>query len=276
MAFQPPQPDSLFDAANAILGTGPQNNGGFAVDAVPSTSGLGTRQSRIKNERSAKSVRHLIHWLIPEQGIVSMYINPQNIRYNAKKLITKTLTKGGYLLQYWGEQLGELVISGTTGTSGIEGINVLEDIYRNEQLAFDPYALFQAAAFDQSINAGDVFGAKSALGAGANFLNSLLGSAQDASGITTRPAPTLASMAFTVECYHQGSVYRGFFDSFSVTESVDNLGLFNYDINFVTTQKRGFRGNFLSWHRSATSGASNSDPQFGAPHSFGALGFDNR
>lgn len=270
LPFLPPNQPSFLEAAGQLFGSSPKQTGtGFSTGPIPSASGLGTRQ--LPNERAGVTQRNLIHWMIPEGPVIQMYINPQSIRYTFKKLINKTQTKGGYILQYWGEELGELTITGTTGTSGIEGINVLADLYRNEQVAFDPYALFLAAKADQdaqNANALDLFGAGSALGAGANVIGSLLGGATGAA--PQPPSPTLASLAFTVEMYWSGEVYRGYFTGFNINESADQLGLFTYDLAFTVTQKRGLRQNFLGWHRSATSGPSDSG-EFGPPHSFGQL-----
>jgi hypothetical protein len=278
MPRPPSNPENPFDAAQQLLGNGINDTGSFVANEVPSQSGFGTRQSRIKNNRPAINSRNMMHWLVPEQPIVQMYINPQNVTYSYKKSISSTRTKGGFLLQYWGEDLTTLRLTGTTGTSGIEGINVLEDVYRSEQLAMDPYALFLAAQQDQAsiINLGSSIGnaiggdVGSAIGSvAAGFLQSASDNSGNPNG--TRSVPSLAELAFTVELYWSGEVYRGFFQSFTVTESSDRLGLFNYDIEYVVTQKRGFRQNFLGWHRSATSGPSNSDSQFGTPHSFGTL-----
>lgn len=273
----PPNPLDAFDAAQQFLGTGDSNagGGGFQTDSVPSVSGLGTRQGRVANNRPAVNARNIIHWLVPEQPIVQMYINPQNISYNYKKSISSQRTKGGFLLQYWGEDLTTLRLSGTTGTSGIEGINVLYDVYRNEQLAIDPYALFIAAGEDKSAIEGLGSSIGNAIGGDVGSViggavGGLLQSAVDTVAEPT-PAQSLAQLAFTVEMYWSGEVFRGFFQSFTVTESAETLGLFNYDIEFIVTQKRGLRQNFLAWHRSATSGPSNSHPTFGTPHSFGAL-----
>ena len=273
----PPNPSDAFDAAQQFLGTGNSRAGGtgFGAGAVSSTSGLGTRQGRISSERAAVNARNIIHWLIPEQPIVQMYINPQNITYTYKKSISSQRTKGGFLLQYWGEDLTTLRLSGTTGTSGIEGINVLYDVYRNEQLAIDPYALFLAAEADKTAleGLGSFVGNKIGGAVGSvigSAVGGLLQSGVDSVSQPT-PSPSLAQLAFTVEMYWSGEVYRGFFQSFTVTESVDNLGMFNYDMEFVVTQKRGIRQNFLAWHRSATNGPSNSHPEFGTPHSFGVL-----
>lgn len=265
-----------FDAFNTLTGGDTSTSTGFAAASVPSVSGFGTRQSRVPDERAAVSTRHLMHWLVPEGPIVEMYINPQSVNTTYKKLITPQRTKGGYAIQYWGEELTLLRLSGTTGTSGIEGINVLHDVYRNEQLAIDPFALFLAAAADEglldssgigSTVAGAIGGVTGGivgglLSAGADSINDIIG---------TRPKPSLAQLAFTVELYWSGEVYRGYFTDFVLTESVDNLGLFNYDISFTATQKRGFRQNFMPWHRSAITGPSNSNPYYGTPHSFGNL-----
>lgn len=78
--------------------------------------------------------RKLISWNIPNKGLVEMYINPSNLNIKDSKVIKSIRTKGGYVIQYWGEELPELTISGTTGSSGIEGMNVLHDVYRSEQL----------------------------------------------------------------------------------------------------------------------------------------------
>lgn len=272
MPFPPQQSDDIFDLSNQILGgNDPAYSDGFAAANVPSASGLGTRQGRLPNSRTATFNRKLMHWLVPEGPIVQMYINPQQIRYNYSKNIESTRTKGGFVMQYWGEGLTTLDISGTTGSSGIEGINVLLDIYRNEQVSFDPYALFLAAKQNQDTYAGDVFGIGSAFSSGESFLDALVGASQESLPQATKPAPTLASMAFQVELYWSGEVWRGYFNTFSVTERADNIGLFDYEIKFTVTQKRGFRRNFFAWHRSAVSGPSNSDPQVGTPHSFGNL-----
>jgi hypothetical protein len=72
--------------------------------------------------------------------------------------------------------------------------------------------------------------------------------------------------------YWSGWVFRGYFADFRIEERADNLGLFNYSMNFVYTQKRGYRTNFLAWHRSPTNGPSDSDPEFGTPYSYNGEG----
>lgn len=244
----------------------------------PTSSGNGSRQNKVPPNRAGFHTRNLVRWFIPETGIIDMYINPESIVTNDSKIISDTRTKGGYILQYWGEEKTQLQISGTTGSSGVEGINVLYDIYRAEQVAFDPYALVFAAALDASNNNDSFLGdspvsllSNLASGLGQTFSQQVTNSLVSGTTNPTRPRPTLASLAFSVEMYWSGWTYRGYFKDFRVTESSQKLGLFDYSMTFIATQRRGYRANFLPWHRSPTSGPSNSDPEFGAPYSYSSL-----
>jgi hypothetical protein len=247
-------------------------NGSFQAPNQPTQSGAGSRQSSLASNRPAIETRNLIRWLVPETGIVQMYINPNSISYKSNKNISSQRTKGGYVLQYWGEELTKISIAGTTGTSGIEGINVLEDIYRNEQLAFDPYALaFEAETYKNSSLENSSVKAIQWTGAIADLVSDATNSSIS---VANRAMPSLAQFAFTVEMYYSGWVYRGYFTNFNVMEKADRLGLFDYDMEFVVTQRRGWRENYLGWHRSATDGPSNSD-KYGPPHSFNGIAKNN-
>jgi len=209
----------------------------------------------IPSNKAEYGVRRMLKWLVPERGIVEMYINPQNITINKKKAITPQRTKGGFVIQYWGEDLTTISISGHTGTSGIEGINVLDAVYRGEQIAFDIVALEESAKLkdeeDSFINV-----AIPGLTEVTNFLDSI----EETPGSQIEiPIPTLGYYASTIEMYWMGEVYRGFFTDFSITEDVSQLGLFKYSINFTATQKRGFRRNYLPWHKTPLAGPSNHD-----------------
>ncbi len=261
MVSPPRQLDSAIERSNSLL----DNSNGVDETISVSMSGFADRQGNVTNQRPATQVRNMVRWLVPESGLIEMYINPKNIRYNYKKDISQQRTKGGYSLQYWGEQMTPLSISGTTGSSGIEGINVLYDVYRAEQLAYDPYALALAAQKDNQNNAPQ------------NELGQILGSFADllqntqSQGVPTITSkPTLASLAFSVEMYWSGWVFRGFFNNFTLEESADKVGLFDYSMEFIATQRRGFRENFLGWHRSATSGPSDSS-WYGVPYTFKGL-----
>jgi hypothetical protein len=240
---------------------------GFQGTLPPTTSGVATRS--IPDERIAYRKRSVMRWFVPEVGIVDMYVNPEMVSYKDSKTISSERSKGGFILQYYGEDFTELSLSGTTGSSGIEGINVLYDVYRAEQVAFDPYALLIAKSIEEqreeSQRGGLVeLGANSVISFFANQFQNTTG--------PVKPSPTLASLAFSVELYWSGWVYRGFFENFTLTENADQPGLFKYDMNFKAFQRRGYRYNFMPYHRSATAGQSDSDPYFGVPYSYKDLG----
>ena len=163
---------SYNNALSVVRGEGAELPGFSNLEKIPPPPGNQVRQSTIANGRDASAVRNMVKWFLPEAGIVEMYINPKNIKYNYKKHIgAPTRTRGGFLLQYWGEELGTISINGTTGSSGVEGINVLEDIYRSEQVAMDALALASEAARDRDSVTngllGNIFGS--------NTMSQLLG-----------------------------------------------------------------------------------------------------
>jgi hypothetical protein len=254
---------AVTNANNLAPPIGGPYNSSASPNALPS--------SQIPSQQLGRLTRNIMHWFVPQVGVVSMYINPQKVEYAMKKIINKQLTKGGFIVQYWGEELQTIKLTGHTGSSGIEGLNVLEEIYRSEQLLFDPIAQSLAtsnAAYGIGALVGGQIGNITNLGASvANVVGALDPSTQN---IAPNNIPSLASMAFAIELYYTGLVYRGYFESFSYSESVSSLGFFDYSIAFVVTQTRGYRTNSFAWQRSADSGPSNNGIG-GVPLSFAGL-----
>ncbi len=241
---------------------------GFLLPATFSADGTGLPSSKVGTYRDSQLKRNIITWFVPEFGTVRMYVNPSAISYAYKKLITKDRTKGGYTLQYWGEDLDNLNISGTTGGAGIEGINVLYEIYRAEQYALDATGL-TLAANNASTSLSNIFSeigntaGGSAGSVAGSVLGGLLSGDSPNTNLVAQNIPSLAQLAFTVEMYYNGCVYRGFFENMTVNERADNF-LLEYQISFVVTQKRGYRLNYFPWARSANNGPS----QYASPYSF--------
>lgn len=253
---------------------------GFLLPSVATGDSTGLPSSKVTSNNDSTFKRNIITWLVPEFGTVKMYVNPEQIIFSDKKSITSNRTKGGFTLQYWGEELTTLAITGTTGRSGIEGINVLQEIYRAEQYSFDTVALSMAAnnATANIVNNGvnqvggainSLFGGSSnspaaaAVGIG---LGGILGLSSANNNLAQREIKSLAELAFTVEMYYNNAVYRGYFTNMSVTESANNF-LFTYSIGFTVTQKRGYRVNYLPFHVSATNGPSS----YNTPNSFSGI-----
>jgi hypothetical protein len=245
---------------------------GFLLPATFSSDGNGLPSSKVTSYRDSQLKRNIITWFVPEFGIVRMYVNPASISYNHKKLISRDRTKGGFTLQYWGEDLSQLTIQGTTGGAGVEGINVLYEIYRAEQYAFDGTGLSLAAnnanqpnllnsilgtgSSTSSLLGGTVGGAVGAVG-------SLLGMDSPNTSLVAGTITSLAQVAFTVEMFYNGWVYRGYFDSMTINERADNF-LLEYNMVFTVTQRRGYRMNYFPWSKSAIDGPS----QYTSPQSF--------
>jgi len=182
----------------------------------------------------------VMSWQLPGGDSVQMYINPQNFVVKESKQITETRTKGGFVIQYWGENLINLSINGTTGSAGVRGIEVLRDIYRSENAAFNLVAAQRVKEIQKLSSTIKT----------SNSPNETLNSA--AQQIQSRDlllSPSLGALAVSVILSYQGVQYKGFFRDFTMTENVTNLGLFDYAITFVATERRGQRKNFMAWHK---------------------------
>lgn len=244
---------------------------GFLLPATFSADGNGLPYNNVPSYKPGQLKRNIITWFVPQFGIVRMYVNPHAISYTHRKQISRERTKGGFTLQYWGEDLTVLNISGSTGSSGIEGINVLYEIYRAEQYAFDSVGLTLAANnFNNDLShnllngAASLFGGSATTQAGVSgLLGGILGVDSPNNALTAKNIPSLAQLAFTVEMYYGGWVYRGYFENMTINERADNF-LFEYQMNFVATQRRGYRTNYFPWTRSAKDGPS----QYTTPQSF--------
>jgi len=267
--------NTLNQATNPLNGS-LSNSPGFNAPQLPEANGNGLPYSRIASGSDGVIRRNIISWFVPQFGVAQMFINPQNISYSNKKLITKERTKGGFTLQYWGEDLTTININGTTGSSGIEGINMLYEIYRAEQYAFDAVGLTLAAnnasadvatnlvnslggnlgQFTNSLLPTNVqVGPQTAAAEGAGLLGGILGLDSPNNTLSAKNIPSLAQLAFTVEMYYNGWVFRGYFDSMTFTERADNF-LIDYQMVFMATQRRGYRTNYFPWSHAANTGYS--------------------
>lgn len=213
------------------------------------TSGLGNLLNTLDdppNTRFAHGISNrdsqVMTWRLPNSSSVQMYINPENFVVSESKLITPTRTKGGYVIQYWGDNLTKLTLSGTTGSSGIKGIQVLRDVYRAENKAFE---LVAATQINDFVNLMEGVNINDAGITGAVF-NEAAKQIRERNFILR---PSLASLALSILLFYQGVQYRGFFTEFTMTESVGKLGLFDYSMAFTVTEIRGKRENFMAWHK---------------------------
>jgi hypothetical protein len=231
--------------------------------------------------------RHTMWFLLPnninalvsntgaDRTPVQFYLNPQSIDIKENKLVNHTLAKGGYIVQYWGEELPVMSVNGTTGSGGIEAIEVLRDVYRHEQHAMERILLRRAQNF--AANATETLEDTSSATAQAGLVTAVDRLFNDAAtniiegtksaieeiteawtGISDDTnkkvglIPSLGAFAVSIEIFFQGVKYRGFFKDFGFQENAQSPGLFDYSFTFMITKRTGRRKNFMPWHRRAT------------------------
>jgi hypothetical protein len=220
---------------------------------------------------NATRQRQLLRWKVPDLGYVDMYINPQQMSNQEKKVISKRRTKGGYIIQYWGEELPIISISGSTGAAGIEGINILRDVYRSEQKAFEKVA----KSLTDRLGSFSVSGLAGSLQSAISNPGKAIGGAIAglfSSGVNPPLLPTLGSLALSVEMYFQGWVFKGYFLDFLTEESVQQgVGVLTYKMTFQVTDRRGVRTNFMPWHRNPAY----IDPSTGKPSNYRRSDYEN-
>lgn len=134
--------------------------------------------------------------LLPPGYKLVLYINPTSLSLKFQRTVERIQTKGGFVEQHWGDAPSNLTIEAATGGfmrlySGMSNVTSPESFggSRRETLAYDSY-----------------------LDALALFHNN--GSVYDSRGQVAIQG--IISVTF------DGGVYRGWFQSFSVTESADN------------------------------------------------------
>lgn len=218
-------------------------------------------------------------WRLPNGNSVQMYINPQQLTVDEKKIINATRTKGGFVIQYWGDDLTSITITGHTGSSGVEGINILRNIYHIENRAFDEIAKNQQALINDGLSSA----------------TSAIKVANDIRSNTFILQPNLGALAASVLMFYQGVEYRGFFTGFTCGEKADAPGIFDYTIKFTAIETRGIRQNVFPWQKQPVAsdaasmlvgaaanalrsllGANQQGPEhftpFNAPYTFGGSG----
>lgn len=231
------------------------------------TTGAHLFEPGATGDRNNVNKRSLILWEVPHLGTsryIEMYINPQSIQIENRKMITERRTKGGFIAQYWGEELGSINITGNTGLGGIEAINALMDVYRSEQLAL--LKMVMAETRNAGTDSGDTDAVQ-----------------QNPAFVGLKRRQTLGQLAASVIMWYQGQGHRGYFTNFQYNEATEQLGIFSYILGMKITQVIGRRLNFMPWHRKpwSTTQSPNKGPNgqeiTKAPsYTEGEGGYDNR
>jgi hypothetical protein len=213
------------------------------------------------------SLTSILSSSVGDRKVVPLYINPNSFQTNYSKNISETQTIGGFIIQYWGDRITTMSIQGTTGSGGIDAINILYDVYKSEQTSFRNMMIvrrqqLQAAIKDsqsgtESLNVGQALdqvllnGAFSEIANGISetmdyFKKAITGEEIEKSSVELMP--TLSAFAVSLEMHFQGKIYRGYIESMTVTENSNAPGHFDYTIQFKSLKEYGERKNFMPWH----------------------------
>jgi len=188
-------------------------------------------------------IRNAIYWELWSGDFVKMPVNPQTMAFNFNKQISPTRTKGGFNVQYWGENLLEIAISGITGLSGVEGIELLYDVYRSEQLTREGIGNIAARGADLKNFA------KGNMQRGADRFETFLESDEPQGGRGLPDSSNLAVKATAVKMWYNYRVYSGWFSAFDYTENAESPGVYNYSLKYTVWNEQGRRRNWATWHR---------------------------
>jgi hypothetical protein len=228
-------------------------------------------------------VRETIKFLIPtnllslstsgmsDREVVPLYINPTSIQTGYTKNIAETQTIGGFIIQYWGDRITTMSINGTTGSGGIDAINILYQVYKSEQIQFKNILLRRQAKLANKINEAQAESQKTGVVDSAEALDQVLFNgafSNFASGVsetmdffksavagndTSKSSPvellpTMSAFAVSLDMHFQGKVFRGYIESMTISENSASPGHFDYTLQFKSLKEYGERTNFMPWH----------------------------
>ncbi len=202
--------------------------------------------------------------------IIPLYINPNSIQTTYAKNISETQTIGGFIIQYWGDRVTTMSINGTTGSGGIEAINILYEVYKSEQTSFrnilmkrnrDLQTEIKKAQDEANQNVSGLQALDQVLFDGAfteiangvsetmdYFKSAITGEDIERKNEPVELMPTLSALAVSLEMHYQGRINRGYIESMTVTENASAPGHFDYAIQFKSLKEYGERKNFMPWH----------------------------
>ena len=164
------------------------------------------REQRLIESRKHEIIRNnkSIVWSVtglPENIIIpdlAMKINPTNLSENFQKLINRKRTKGGFIVEHWGDQLDSISATGVTG--GFMNERGLTNENRRDTSAFQSFE----SLISIYRNNGSIY--------------------------STRDGSLVAQGSIIM--YYDDTIRHGFFETFSVDESPEKPYNIDYQFTF--------------------------------------------
>lgn len=138
----------------------------------------------------------------PSFPYMVLHSNPDNLEETYTKLVNRMVTRGGYVEQHWGEELDTLSCSGSTGAfvsirTGLAALNRKASIAYRKHLELKSLYLNNGCVYDQRGNV--VFHGG-------------------------------------INLHFDGGIYRGYFESLTISEAGDSPYTFKVDFSYKVEQ----------------------------------------
>jgi len=165
-------------------------------------------------KKSQQAITWRIEGLIETPPSLTMHINPQNLDLSYSPLINETRTLGGFIHEFWGEELTTLSASGKTAmfynSNGITNLDSkLTESYNN---------------FLRLVNI---------------YKNNGKDYSDDRNTLASKANPNrIISFGMVIMTYLDKQ-YEGYFENFSITELADKPFYLEYDFSFKITRTIG-------------------------------------
>ena len=156
---------------------------------------------------AVKKNKRAIKWVLPNVSPLIMLVNPMNLDLSYNQLVNETRTLGGFLEEFWGEQLTTLSGSGQSALFYNDGGLTNKDLVNTEG-----YVNFQ-----RLVNI---------------YRNNGKGYSDSRFGTGTNVTSTKIKSFGVVKMFYMNKSYEGYFDSFNTRRMADKPFNFEYDLSF--------------------------------------------
>jgi len=178
-------------------------------------------------KKNTKAIVFRIDGLREEPPSLTMLINPANLDLSYTSLVNETRTMGGFVQEFWGEQLTSLSASGQTALFINNGEGITNENLRDTEA----YSNFIRLMNIYKNNGKEYIDETSKL------------------TLSTKANPNRIVKFATIIMTYIGREYHGYFEGFTFKESAEKPFHFDYDFSFKITRIVGDfivnEGNFI-------------------------------
>jgi len=165
-------------------------------------------------KKNEKTIVFRIDGLRNEPPPLTMIINPANLSLNYSALINETRTLGGFVQEFWGEQLTSLSASGQTALFINEGEGITNENLRDTE------------SYNNFIRLLNIYKSN-----GKEYRDE-----RTKETLASKANPNRIVRFATVIMTYFGKEYHGYFENFTFKEDASKPFYFDYDFSFKITR----------------------------------------